>query len=368
VTAAADRVDAVEATAFTVPTDAPEADGTLSWTSTTLVIVQVTAGELVGTGYTYAPAAAAGFVRDVLAGTVVGAVVDDVPASVLAATVALRNAGRPGVAGCALSALDIALWDLKARALGVPIEALLGRVRTHVRIYGSGGFTTYHERQLADQVADWLGVGATAVKIKIAESNGTRVDRDLARIVAVRTLVGDDVEVFADANGGYTRKQAVRVGRDLEAAGVTWFEEPVSSDDLAGLRLVRDRLDLDVAAGEYGFDLADFRRMCEAGSVDCLQVDATRCGGVSEWLRVTALAAAYGLDVSAHCAPQLHRPLAAATPNARHVEWFHDHVRIERLAFDGVVAPSHGQLSATDDVAGLGLTPKWADLETYRVA
>ena len=149
---------------------------------------------------------------------------------------------------------------------------------------------------------------------------------------------------------------------------MSWFEEPVSSDDLAGLRAVRDAVLPDVAAGEYGYNLAYFERMCAAGAVDCLQADATRCGGITDWLRAAAVAAAHGLQISGHCAPNLHAHPAAAVPNVRHLEWFHDHVRIESMLFDGALDPSGGTVGpGTGGAPGLGLTFRRADAEPYRI-
>jgi L-alanine-DL-glutamate epimerase-like enolase superfamily enzyme len=266
----------------------------------------------------------------------------------------------------AVSAVDTALWDLKARLLGLPLHRLLGSVRSEVPVYGSGGFTTYHEGRLAEQVDGWAAQGIQRVKIKIGEGRGTRVDRDVARIRQARDLVGAHTELFVDANGAYTPKQAVRVHERVAEADVGWFEEPVSSDDLAGLRQVRETVAADVTAGEYGYDLTYFQRMCQAEAVDCLQVDVTRCGGITEWLRVAAVAAAHHLDVSGHCAPHLHAPVAAATPNLRHLEWFHDHVRIETAFFDGCLDPNGGVLTLTD-APGNGLTFKTEDAAGYEV-
>jgi L-alanine-DL-glutamate epimerase-like enolase superfamily enzyme len=206
------------------------------------------------------------------------------------------------------------------------------------------------------------------VKIKIGESWGRSADRDLARVQQAREVIGPDRELYVDANGGYTVGQAVRVAAELDELGVLWFEEPVSSDDLAGLREVRSRARADVTAGEYGFDLAYFERMVAAGAVDCVQVDVTRCGGITELLRVAAVAAAHGLDVSGHCAPHLHAGVLAATPNARHLEWFHDHVRTERLLFDATLDPVGGDLSPRDDVAGNGLDWRVEAAQEYRIA
>ena len=137
--------------------------------------------------------------------------------------------------------------------------------------------------------------------------------RDLERVALVRRVGGDDVEVFVDANGGYDAQQAVRVARRLDDLGVIWFEEPVSSDDHVGLRRVRESSAADVTAGEYGDGLAYFAHLLAADTVDCVQVDVTRCGGYTEWRRIAALAAAHGLEVSGHCAPSLHAPAAMAT-------------------------------------------------------
>jgi L-alanine-DL-glutamate epimerase-like enolase superfamily enzyme len=360
-------VEDLEVRVYTVPTDAPEGDGTLTWDSTTIVLVRVRAGGQVGTGWTYGPPACASVVRDQLRDLVVGSSALDPPARTHAGIDAVRNAGRPGVTSCAISAVDVALWDLKARLLGLPLHRLLGALRDEVAVYGSGGFTTYDDARTTEQLEGWVGQGIGRVKIKIGESAGADVARDLARVRLARKVIGDDVELFVDANGGYGVGQAVRVGRQLDELGVLWFEEPVTSDDLDGLHEVRSRVGADVTAGEYGYDLTYFRRMCEAQSVDCLQVDASRCGGVTEWLRAAAVAASYHLDVSAHCAPHLHAHVAAATPRLRHLEWFHDHVRIEQLFFDGALDPSGGTLRLTD-APGLGLELREQDAERYRVA
>jgi L-alanine-DL-glutamate epimerase-like enolase superfamily enzyme len=363
------RVEGLGAAAYTVPTDRPEADGTLAWSSTTLVLVRVHAAGETGIGWTYGPAACAALARDLFAELLVGRPALDVPGAFEAMVRRIRNAGRQGAVGMALSAVDTALWDLKGRLLGLALHRLLGAVREDVPVYGSGGFTTYDEATQRAQLSHWVhDQRISRVKIKIGESWGRQVGRDLRRVRQARQTVGAHTELFVDANGAYTRKQAVRVAESLRDLDVRWFEEPVSSDDLAGLREVRDRVLPDVAAGEYGYDLPYFRRMCEAGAVDCLQVDLSRCGGITEWLRVAAVAAAHGLEVSGHCAPHLHVHAAAATPNLRHLEWFHDHVRIESMLFDGALDPSSGVLRPDRDRPGRGLEFRDADARRYRTA
>jgi L-alanine-DL-glutamate epimerase-like enolase superfamily enzyme len=363
-----DRIDSVKAVAYTIPTDAPEGDGTLTWDSTTMVLVEARSGDTVGTGWTYGPAACAAVVAELLEPVVTGRDPLAVGGIHDAMDKAVRNAGRPGLVGYAISAVDVALWDLKARLLELPLHRLLGAVREEVPVYGSGGFTTYDERQLREQLTGWVyEQSIPRVKIKIGESWGGAEARDLERIYQARTVIGEQAELYVDANGGYRRKQAIRVLMAAAALDVRWFEEPVSSDDLDGLREVRDAVPADVTAGEYGFDLVYFRRMCEAGAVDCLQADVSRCGGVTEWLRVAAVAAAHGLEVSGHCAPHLHAHVAAATPNVRHLEWFHDHVRIESMFFDGTLDPTGGSIRPDPSAPGHGLTLRRADAERYLV-
>ena len=361
-------VDRLEVSVFTIPTDAPEADGTMAWSSTTMVLVEVGAGPVVGTGWTYGPAACAAIVSDLLCDEVVGRPVMDIPAAWARMVKRVRNATRPGVAGYAISAVDTALWDLKARLLRVSLHRLLGAAHAEVPVYGSGGFTSYDAGQLRNQLSGWVDdQQLPRVKIKIGESWGGDPRRDLDRIAQARDIIGADTELFVDANGGYGRKQAIRVMSAARDYDITWYEEPVSSDDLDGLREVRNAVLPDVAAGEYGSDLYYFRRMCAADAVDCLQVDATRCGGISEWLRAAAVAASYGLEVSGHCAPHLHAAVAAATPNLRHLEWFHDHVRIESMFFDGTLDPRGGSVRLDDQAWGHGLTLRRSDVDRYRV-
>ncbi|MFY1636781.1 enolase C-terminal domain-like protein [Solwaraspora sp. WMMB335] len=353
---------------YRVPTDAPEADGTLAWSQTTLVLVEASHEGTTGIGYSYGPAAVASVVADLLAPTLAGTDLDadDVPSAWLAMQRRLRNAGRPGIAGLALSAVDCALWDLKARRHGLALARLLGMVRPAVPVYGSGGFTTYDAERQRRQLAGWVhDDGIPRVKIKIGESWGRRVDRDLERIAQARDTIGADAELYVDANGAYHRKQAIRVLSAAADRDVRWFEEPVSSDDHDGLALVRDHVAADVAAGEYGYDLAYFHRL--APVVDCLQVDVTRCGGISEFLRIAAVAAGHGLEVSTHCAPHQHLAVASAVPNLRHSEWFHDHARIESMLFDGAVAATGGSAPVNRDEPGNGLRLREREAQPFRI-
>jgi L-alanine-DL-glutamate epimerase-like enolase superfamily enzyme len=357
-------VEEVVARAWTIPTDAPEADGTTAWDATTMCVVTARCADVVGTGWTYGPAACAQLVNDQLGAVVAGLDAMDPTRAFGAMVAAVRNDTRTGVAGYAVSAVDVALWDLKARLLGLSLADLFGLVRDRVPVYGSGGVTTYDHEQLVAQLKGWTeGQGMTMVKIKIGESWGRAEDRDLQRIAEARQAVGPGVELFVDANGAYTLKQALRVARRSVEHDLRWFEEPVSSDHLHDLALLRGLVAPEVAAGEYSGDLFATRRLCESGAVDCLQVDATRCGGYTGWLRAAAVAAAYGLQVSAHCAPNLHAPVVGATTNARHLEWFHDHARIEGAVLDGALDPAGGSVEPDRSAPGHGYVflPQRAD-------
>jgi L-alanine-DL-glutamate epimerase-like enolase superfamily enzyme len=361
-------IERIDARVYAIPTDLPEGDGTFAWTSTTMTIVHIAAQGCTGTGWTYGAPECGAIVRSTLAKAIQGRDPLDIGGSWEAMVRSVRNSGRQGAIGYAISAVDAALWDLKARILGVSLQALLGAQRTAVPVYASGGFTTYDDRQLEDQVATWLEAGSTATKIKIGESWGSRTERDLARIAQTRRLIGNDVQLFVDANGGYSAKQAIRVMDAAIESDVRWFEEPVSSDNLAGLAQVRNAVSADVAAGEYGYDIFTFRRLCESGAVDVLQADVSRCGGITEWLRVAAIGASFGLELSGHCAPNLHVQVAAAIPNLRHLEWFHDHDRIEHLFFDGALTPHDGVVTLDDSVLGNGLVFRSSDAERYSLS
>jgi L-alanine-DL-glutamate epimerase-like enolase superfamily enzyme len=348
---------------YTVPTDGPESDGTLEWTSTTIVIVEVAAGGISGLGYTYGHKATAALVSDLLLPLVRDRDAMDVGGAWIAMTRAIRNQGRPGIASMAIAAVDAALWDLKARLLKVPLVLLLGPAREAVPVYGSGGFTSYSVDRLQRQLAEWVSRGISRVKMKV----GRNPAEDDDRVRKAREAIGPHTELFVDANGAYSRKQALAHAEAFTEAGVMWFEEPVSSDDLEGLRLVRDRAPaaMEITAGEYGYDQYYFRRMLDAGAVDVLQADATRCAGITGFLQVGALCDAHNMPLSSHTASALHLHPCCALGRVRHLEHFYDHERIERMLFDGAIDPVDGMLRPDLSRPGLGLELKRADASRY---
>jgi L-alanine-DL-glutamate epimerase-like enolase superfamily enzyme len=328
-------------------------DGTAEWDATTMVIVEPRAAGVAGLGYSYVDPAAAGVVKSLLAPAVVGCDALALPAAMAAMLRAVRNHGRPGLVACAISAVDIALWDLKAKLLDVSLASLLGPARAAVPVYASGGFTSSNLDQLAAELAGYIAAGHRRVKIKVGREPASDDDR----VRVARETVGPGIELMVDANGAYTRKQALAMAERFAARGAIYFEEPVSSDDLEGLRLVRDRAPagLAIAAGEYGYDGWYFRRMLEAGAVDILQADATRALGITGFLQANALCAARSLPLSAHCAPSIHVHAGAAASQLVHVEQFRDHVRMEAMLFEGTLPVVGGAVTFDAARPGLGL-------------
>jgi len=358
-------IERVNISAYVVPTDGPEEDGTFCWDRTTVVVAEIKAAGKSGLGYSYASAAAASVARDVLAPFLIDQDAFAIPRLWRSMLQAVRNIGSRGVCANAISALDVALWDLKARALDAPLARLFGPMRDTVPIYGSGGFTNYDNQRLAGQLGTWTHEdGCRWVKIKI----GRDPESDPGRMRVARDAIGA-AELMVDANGALDRKKAVSVGQCARDFGVTWFEEPVSSDDLEGLSLVRKELPapIEVAAGEYGYDLFYFRHMMEKACVDVIQADATRCCGYTGFLAVASLADAQPLPLSAHTAPALHLPVCCAAPRLRHIEWFHDHARIERMLFDGAPKPKNGAIRPDLSRPGHGLELKRGDAAQFAI-
>jgi L-alanine-DL-glutamate epimerase-like enolase superfamily enzyme len=363
-TAGAIPVSDVGARLYTIPTEQPEADGTLAWDSHTVLLTTVSAGGVTGLGYSYTQAGASGVVTGKLAEVVTGRDALDVGGAWAAMWHAVRNYGQNGLVATAVSAVDIALWDLKSRLLDVPLTVAIDAVHDGTPIYGSGGFCNYTDAQLRDQLAGWVDDGIPRVKMK----TGREPDRDLHRLAVAREAIGPDVELFTDANGAFTRAQARAWAEVYAEHDVRWFEEPVSSDDVEGLAMVRAqaRGAVDIAAGEYGWALPQFQQMLQAGAVDCLQADVTRCGGITGFRRAGALCDARSMDLSAHCAPQVSAHACTALWHLRHLEFFHDHNRIEHLLFDGCLEPDGGRLVPDRSRPGHGLTLKEPDVDQWR--
>jgi L-alanine-DL-glutamate epimerase-like enolase superfamily enzyme len=350
--------------ALRIPTDFPESDGTADWDATTVVIVRMTCAGHTALGYSYADAAAAHVAEALLREIVIGKSPLMIPTLHLALERKVRNMGRPGLASCAIAAIDTALWDLKGRLLKLPLTLLIGQSRPHVEAYGSGGFTSYSQDQLIRQLSGWASQGFKSVKMKIGTGDDT-----LQRVKAVRKALPASCELYVDANGAYSRKQALDLGQKFAQLGATWFEEPVTSDDAIGLHLLVDRLSppIRVAAGEYIYTPDDAMKLLRGQSVDVLQTDATRCGGVSDFVAIAHAAQMHHIPFSAHTAPSLHASLCCSVEAAINIEYFHDHARIEQMIFDGAIRPRSGTLAPDLTRPGVGLELKSTDAEQYLV-
>ena len=350
---------------YSVPTDAPEADGTYAWDKTTLVLVQLEVGSTRALGYTYADAATGKLAETLLHEIVLGQDAFAHGAILQSMWRNIRNLGGTGIAMMAISAIDNALWDLRARLLDIPLVSLIGKVRNAISVYGSGGFTSYSDEQLTKQFHGWAQQGFQMVKMKV----GADPARDPHRVTTARKSIGDSTKLFVDANGAYTVTQAIRLANIFHQQAVTWFEEPVSSDHLVGLSQVRAHAPagMDIAAGEYGYTAWYFRQMIDAQAVTVLQADSTRCGGISGFLDAASLCWASNLPLSSHCGPSMHLHVCCAVPRAIHMEFFHDHARIERLFFDGFCEPVQGNMAPDLTRPGHGLELKEKDAAKYRV-
>jgi L-alanine-DL-glutamate epimerase-like enolase superfamily enzyme len=358
-------IQRLEASAFKVPTDFPESDGTAKWNSTTLILVELGAGKISALGYSYAHASCVPLIRETLFPIVRGKNPISISALWNQMNLAVRNFGRNGIGASAIAAVEIALWDLQSKFLHLPLAKLLGATREEIPVYGSGGFTSYSEKQLRKQFQNWVGEGIAMVKMKI----GREPERDEIRVKSARKAIGQKVKLFVDANGAFSPKQALHFAELFGEQSVAWFEEPVSSADLSGLQFIRERAPakMEIAAGEYNYDLLQAHRLLAAHAVDVLQADATRCG-ITGFLQMATLCEAFQIPLSAHTAPALHAHLCCAANRARHVEYFHDHVRIEQMLFEGATTKhKNGFLQPDFSRPGLGLEFKRKDAAKFRI-
>lgn len=274
---------------------------------------------------------------------------------------------RKGSAIRAIGAIDIALWDIKGKALGLPLHRLLGGDGSPVPCYASGGYY-YRDRRLydvAEEMAMYLEKGFEAMKMKIG---GLSVDEDMKRVETARETIGPERTLLVDANNGYDAATAIQMGRRLEEYGVYFFEEPVHPNNLPGSRRVADALDIPIVSGELEYTLDGFRDLIDHGGVDMIQPDATVLGGITEFLKVAALARAYHLPVAPHWEQEIHMHLVGALPNTLFVEYFtrEINVRVEDKLYVDFIEPVDGKLPLPE-APGLGMELQPDVLERYRI-
>ncbi|MGA8721626.1 MAG: enolase C-terminal domain-like protein [Solirubrobacteraceae bacterium] len=360
------RIDTVEVHCYQGPTaTGAESDGTLTWNSTAITVVELHADGVTGLGYSYCHPAARTVIETKLSSVLVEADPCMPERSWAHMQVELRQLGHAGLAMMARSAVDIALWDLKAKLIDVCLADALPRFHESVAIYGSGGFTNLTEDQLREQVHEWVRAGCRSMKIKVGRDKLA----DPSRIDVVREEAGPDAELMVDGNGAYTVPEALLWGECFRGQGVDYFEEPVSSENLRGLAEVRRRAPagLSIAGGEYGWDVPYYGQMLDADAVHILQADVTRCGGITNLIRIDGLCKARNLPFSAHCAPAVSAHAGCAMESVLHIEYFYDHKRIERMLFDGTLDPCAGRLTPDREPPGLGIELKRDEAARFAV-
>jgi L-alanine-DL-glutamate epimerase-like enolase superfamily enzyme len=267
----------------------------------------------------------------------------------------VRGFGRKGLAFCAISAVDIGLWDLKGKIFNAPLYKLIGPYTDTVPIYGSGGWTNFSEDELVREQVSYVERGIPRVKMKVAKDFGKSENEDVRRLAAVRKAVGDDVEIFIDANNGYYAKQAIAMARRFAEYNVGWFEEPVLADDIDGLAEIARAIDIPVATGEHEYTKYGFKDLISRGGADIVQPDIGRVGGVTEWLKVAHLAHAFNLPVAPHAVQLVHLHVACCTPNLKVVEYLGVSDEADRVWYTEFPEQKDGMWSPYPDRPGLGL-------------
>jgi L-alanine-DL-glutamate epimerase-like enolase superfamily enzyme len=346
-----------------VPISPPIADATHVLRLMDLILVEVRAGDFRGSSYMlsfdYGPAVLRGLVDQELKRHIVGMDADNIRAVYEANLRVTEYIGREGVAMWGTAAIDVALWDLLARRLGVPASLLFGANTKAVPVYGSGGWISYTDEQLADEVSSYVSRGFAGVKIKI----GGDEDRDVERVRSVRQAIGPHRKLMVDANQGLTLEHALRLARKLEDCHLDWFEEPFPKDDLESYQRLSNATGIPLAAGEREFGVPPFRRLVAERCISVVQPDLLRVGGVTGWRQVAGLADSHLLRIAPHFYREYDVHLAAAEPNLIAIEsfdWLDPLLEEPFEVRDG--------LAAVPDRPGFGVTFRQEAIREYRVS
>jgi L-alanine-DL-glutamate epimerase-like enolase superfamily enzyme len=317
------RIDDVQTEWLRVPISPPIADATHVLQFMDLLITEIRAGETCGSSYMlsfdYGSALLKGLVDQELKRYVLGCPADDIRAVYQRNLAATEYIGREGLAMWGIAAIDTALWDLLARRLHVPAAVLFGRCHDAVPVYGSGGWISYSDEKLADEIARYIARGFAGVKIKIGSPDE---NRDIERVRSVRQALGPDRKLMVDANQGLTLERAVRFARRVEYCELDWIEEPFPKDDVDSYRRLASATAIPLAAGEREFGVEPFRRIVVAHDVSVLQPDLMRAGGVTGWRTIACLAESHHLRIAPHFYREYDVHLAAAQPNLIAIESF----------------------------------------------
>ena len=275
--------------------------------------------------------------------------------------------GRRGITTRVISGIDIALWDLKGKVAKLPLYKLLGGFTNRVDTYIAGGY--YEEgkglKELAQEMERNVELGARAVKMKVG---GVPINEDIERVRVVRESVGPDVKVMVDANNAYRHYEAIEFARKAEKYDLFWFEEPVEPDDYAGQAAITHATSVPIAAGENEYTRYGFRDMINARAVDILQPDALILGGITEFMKVAALAQANDLDIAPHGNQEIHIHLVAAISNGLILEYYRDSVDpMHGKIYTETLRIKDGYVYAPDR-PGLGIELNYDALKKYRVS
>jgi L-alanine-DL-glutamate epimerase-like enolase superfamily enzyme len=264
---------------------------------------------------------------------------------------AAASAGPGGIMTLALSAIDIALWDIKGKVHNQPVSVLAGGHRNRINTYASGALMRHFPLAHLEKAAVLLkSRGFKQMKTQLALPGDTNPVKEVEHIRVIREAVGYETDLMCDINQRWDVRQAISIGRQVDQFRLFWLEDVTASDDYAGIARVADALDTPIAGGEYLYGIAPFRQMLEARSVDIVMIDVLRAGGITQWLKIAGMAEAFNLPVVSHLAPEIHVHLVSAIPNGLTVEYMPWSSRL----FRDVPQPKDGQLTVPQR-PGLGL-------------
>ena len=266
----------------------------------------------------------------------------------------LRGVGRKGLMYCALSAVDIALWDLKGKIIGMPLFRLLGGNKTEVPVYSSGGWTSYSDEELVEEMTGMVAQGYRMIKFKVGVEGGHNTRRDRERVRKVREAVGPDIKLLLDANNCWDAATAVQFANTIREYDILLFEEPVFADDIPGLARFKRGTDIPLATGEHEYTKFGARDLLMAGAADIVQIDGTRTGGFTEMLKIAALTQAWNVKFAPHAMENIHLHLVSAIPNAPFLERLFLFEDLTAHVFKDAPKPVGGMMTIPD-LPGLGL-------------
>jgi L-alanine-DL-glutamate epimerase-like enolase superfamily enzyme len=266
----------------------------------------------------------------------------------------LRGVGRKGLTFCAISAVDIALWDLKGKILDLPLYRLLGGGRTKVPVYASGGWTSYDDDELVAEMQDMVGQGYTHIKFKVGVDGAMNPQRDALRVRKVREAVGPEVRLLLDANNCWDAATAVKFANIVREYDIFLFEEPVLADDIPGLARFRRGTDIPLATGEHEYTKFGVRDLILAEAADIVQVDGARAGGFTEMLKIAAMTQAWNLKIAPHAMEHMHLHLVSVAPNALFLERLRLFENVTNAVFIDPPMPVAGHMDIPQE-PGLGL-------------